>query len=310
VSYQRPENYKEWTNILVVHQNRVSYGECNYLPVEFIDPMFDIVIYGHEHESVIHEVKSKRFTVIQPGSTVRTSLREREVGDKYCYILNIRDGVQIEKIRLETVRPFIMENMRYLNENILKERIENLISGIDTIPLVRIKLEMEKNETMNKIKFGFHFKGRIANCGEILVFCKKTKKEEERVVGYIEEKKDVTDMLWETLKKMDLKAIPEVTVVDGIKKFVEKEDKSVFEKMVNDVVENALQGVMKDDLCGDDVESKIRHIKEDINRQELSKQLECNYNEGENKEKESKVEDFIFESEGEPSDGLTFTGML
>ena len=40
----------EWFNMLVLHQNRAKHGEKNYIPEYFIDNMFALVFWGHEHE--------------------------------------------------------------------------------------------------------------------------------------------------------------------------------------------------------------------------------------------------------------------
>ena len=56
-----------------------------YLPENFIQSFFDMVIWGHEHECLIDPVYNAEqgFYVVQPGSSVATSLCEGEAVPKY-----------------------------------------------------------------------------------------------------------------------------------------------------------------------------------------------------------------------------------
>ena len=69
-----------------VYYFRVKHGEKNYVPEQFIDEFFDLVIWGHEHECLIDPQQNpvKNFHVIQPGSPVATSLCEAESKPKYA----------------------------------------------------------------------------------------------------------------------------------------------------------------------------------------------------------------------------------
>ena len=69
-----------------------------------------------------------QFTVIQPGSTVATSLVEGEAKPKHVALLSIKDdNWKMESIPLTTVRPFL------LREVVLAEReIEALHAGDST----------------------------------------------------------------------------------------------------------------------------------------------------------------------------------
>lgn len=130
VTFHKPPDYRSWFNILVVHQNRVP-REKNYLPERFIDDFFDLVVYGHEHESTV--VKD-RLLILQPGSTVRTSWCGMEGGDKYVYILNIGDSPVLEHVRLRTVRPLLLGDVRIEDQESGEERIqmkiEEMIEGM------------------------------------------------------------------------------------------------------------------------------------------------------------------------------------
>ena len=58
----------------------------NYIPEQFIDEFFDLVVWGHEHECKIDPEHNpiKNFMVMQPGSPVATSLCEAEAKPKYA----------------------------------------------------------------------------------------------------------------------------------------------------------------------------------------------------------------------------------
>ena len=55
-----------------------------YLPENFLHSFFDMVIWGHEHECLIDPVYNAEqgFYVVQPGSSVATSLCEGEAVPK------------------------------------------------------------------------------------------------------------------------------------------------------------------------------------------------------------------------------------
>lgn len=51
------EDHDSWFNVLVVHQNRPRRSTLrttgSFLPVTYIPTFIDLVIWGHEHESLI-----------------------------------------------------------------------------------------------------------------------------------------------------------------------------------------------------------------------------------------------------------------
>ncbi|KCZ75155.1 DNA repair protein (mre11), partial [Anncaliia algerae PRA109] len=112
-------------SILMVHQNRREYTPKDYLPYEFLPNWFDLVIYGHEHESVI--VKYNSFILLQSGSTVRTSLSEKEVFDKFIYLLDTKEG-KLERIELKSTRKLFigsLENVEFEEEVV--DKINNML---------------------------------------------------------------------------------------------------------------------------------------------------------------------------------------
>jgi double-strand break repair protein MRE11 len=115
VKFFQPNVHKdEWFNLASVHQNHHAYTESGYLPESFLPEFLDLIIWGHEHECKIEpETNNERgFKVIQPGSSVATSLCQPETEAKHVTILSIT-GKEFthEPIRLKSVRPFVMREV-------------------------------------------------------------------------------------------------------------------------------------------------------------------------------------------------------
>ncbi|KAL4918340.1 Mre11 DNA-binding presumed domain-containing protein [Aspergillus aurantiobrunneus] len=112
VKFYRPSIQKDdWYNLICVHQNHHAYTETGYLPENFLPEFLDLVIWGHEHESLIHPRinPETKFRVIQPGSSVATSLVPGEAVAKHVAILSITGKeMKSEPVRLKSVRPFVM----------------------------------------------------------------------------------------------------------------------------------------------------------------------------------------------------------
>jgi len=74
----------------------------------------DLVVWGHEHECLIDPRYNPEmnFHVMQPGSSVATSLVPGESVSKHVAVLSITGReFKCEPIRLKTVRPFIMKEV-------------------------------------------------------------------------------------------------------------------------------------------------------------------------------------------------------
>ncbi|KAM0677793.1 hypothetical protein BDAP_001643 [Binucleata daphniae] len=259
VSFKRPVDFETYVNILVLHQNRVKRFEDDYVPPEIIDDWFDVIVYGHEHNPVMYQ-DNRGVTIIQCGSTVRTSLCEGELGDKFVYIMELENEIKIDKISLKSVRPFLMHSIK-INDNKeteITKYVDKMIEGF-YMPLVRLRVETT-GESVNKIKFGMNYKDRIANCNEILLFTKKRKP-----VNDIEKKSENQqkndDVLESLYKNLDLKALPEKLVIENLKKFIENNDKNIFNDLVKYVVKNTVESLNKDVLNHEDIEKQLLAMK-------------------------------------------------
>lgn len=82
-----------------------------------------MVIWGHEHECIINPRRNPEmgFDVIQPGSSIATSLAEGEAVPKHVGILSITGReYKMEPIRLKTVRPFAIKEVKLSDVKELK----------------------------------------------------------------------------------------------------------------------------------------------------------------------------------------------
>jgi double-strand break repair protein MRE11 len=96
VQFVRPkeEQGRMWFNILLFHQNRGIRGGLDSkggIPEAMLKGFgFDLVIWGNEHEQLMAPQPSEGFDIIQPGSTVMTSLSAGESNPKQYGILEVR----------------------------------------------------------------------------------------------------------------------------------------------------------------------------------------------------------------------------
>ena len=125
VKFYQPSTQKnDWFNLMSVHQNHHAYTETGYLSENFLPEFLDLVIWGHEHECIIDPRLNPEtsFKVMQPGSSVATSLVPGEAVAKHVAILSItgRDFVS-ENIRLKSVRPFVMKEISLQDDPTMKK---------------------------------------------------------------------------------------------------------------------------------------------------------------------------------------------
>ena len=84
----------------------------------------DLVVWGHEHECLIDPQRDHEmgFHIIQPGSTVATSLIAGEAAQKQVSVLKITGKeFQSETISLKTVRPFVTKDVILQDEPGMKK---------------------------------------------------------------------------------------------------------------------------------------------------------------------------------------------
>eukprot|EP00967_Tisochrysis_lutea_P075304 scaffold101451_cov24-Tisochrysis_lutea.AAC.2 len=205
----------KWFNLLAIHQNRIERGagvdKKGYVKESQLPSCMDIVIWGHEHKCEIgsgagNEAADNQFVVLQPGSTVATSLVEGEAEPKHLGLLELLGQKwKFTPILLETVRPFIIKDVilaehadeydfsdeqtltTFLEDQVtialaeVKERYpitpttkaaENRLK----YPLVRLRVDYTGFSTINPLRFGQRFVDSVANPTDILMFTRKPRK--------------------------------------------------------------------------------------------------------------------------------------
>ncbi|CCE90494.1 MRX complex nuclease subunit TDEL_0B03650 [Torulaspora delbrueckii] len=122
----------EWFNLMCVHQNHTGHTNTAFLPEQFLPEFLDLVIWGHEHECIPHLVHNptKKFDVLQPGSSVATSLCDAEAKPKNVFILELKyDTVpNLITIPLTTVRAFIMRSISLKDQEHLRPHDKDAIT--------------------------------------------------------------------------------------------------------------------------------------------------------------------------------------
>lgn len=231
VKFFQPSTQKDnWFNLMSVHQNRYvpkprlldiglmklhgshAYTEKGYLPENFLPDFLDLVVWGHEHECLIEPRfnAEMNFHIMQPGSSVATSLMPGEAVVKHVAILSITGKeFKSESIRLKTVRPFVMKEIilqeepgmkalamkesnrtditRHLvsivEEMIKEARAEWVAAQEDEqvdektipLPLVRLRVEFSapeggKFDCENPQRFSNRFIEKVANTNDVIQF--------------------------------------------------------------------------------------------------------------------------------------------
>ncbi|KAG5501074.1 hypothetical protein GH5_04668 [Leishmania sp. Ghana 2012 LV757] len=109
--YPKPVPGRKWFNILLLHQNRGVRGVATKNGV--MEGMLtgfgmDLVIWGNEHEQLMVPQPADGFDVVQPGSTIMTSLSAQECNPKQYGILEVRGtSYRLTPYTLRSVRPVV-----------------------------------------------------------------------------------------------------------------------------------------------------------------------------------------------------------
>ncbi|KAK5581926.1 hypothetical protein RB653_003506 [Dictyostelium firmibasis] len=272
VKLMRPmESKDEWFNILVLHQNRVAHNPKNYVHEKMIESFIDFVLWGHEHECLVNPQASSvgEFHISQPGSSVATALSEGESKDKFVGLLEVhKNQFRFKPFPLNSVRPFIMDQIILGNSNIhptqqndviqwIEQKVESMIElakeksrgkpNQSMLPLIRLKVDYTGYSTINPQKFGQRFQGRVANPNDVLLFHRKKptvsskkQKDGELDVNSIKEKEEdkikVADFITEFLGNTPsdrLQILSESDLYNSLQSFVEKDETDSILKMVD-----------------------------------------------------------------------------
>ncbi|CCK72292.1 MRX complex nuclease subunit KNAG_0J02110 [Huiozyma naganishii CBS 8797] len=145
----------EWFNLMLVHQNHTGHTNTAFLPEQFLPDFLDMVIWGHEHECIPNMVynPTKEFNVLQPGSSVATSLCDAEAKPKYAFIMEINyknKQPKLTPIPLNTIRTFKMKNIALKDVPDLNPHDKEAISKY-LVEQVEQMIEEANQETRQKL---------------------------------------------------------------------------------------------------------------------------------------------------------------
>ncbi|KAG4305225.1 hypothetical protein PORY_001395 [Pneumocystis oryctolagi] len=302
VRFMRPDvDPNSWFNVIAVHQNHTSHTETGYLPENFIPNFFDLVLWGHEHECVIDPVYNpqQNFYVVQPGSSVATSLCPGEAVSKHIAIFSISEkSFSMEKIRLKSVRPFIMKDISLCENTTIKPNTNNksivttfLIEKVQEaieealnewrsfqescykeppLPLIRLKVEYSlEYQVENPQRFSNRFVGKVANPNDIVKFYmkkrNKTAKSSQFNIESLNVKLEnikVEDLVKEFLSVQSLICLPEHELGEAVTRFIEKDDREALKCFVTTHVDNQIKLLTKNLVTEENLEEELKKQKQ------------------------------------------------
>lgn len=134
-----------WFNLLVLHQNRVTRGISRGISETLLPPWLDYVVWGHEHDS-IPDLTLTSPPVVQPGSTVATSLSAGESKQKHAILLEVYRGkLKHRPVPLYTVRNFRFDDVSLSAQSNLSETEPASVSSFleDSVKTMAAELETE-----------------------------------------------------------------------------------------------------------------------------------------------------------------------
>ncbi|KAI0407042.1 double-strand break repair protein mus-23 [Xylaria palmicola] len=238
VKWFRPNQQSaDWFNLLAVHQNHHAHTATSYLPENMLPEWLNLVVWGHEHECLIDPRHNPEtgFHVMQPGSSVATSLVPGEAVPKHVAVVSVTGkDFTVETHRLKTVRPFVtgeiilatderFEGLEKKKDNraeltrrlmaIVAEMIEEANDEWDSLqdgnvnederprPLIRLKVEYTAPEgghydIENPQRFSNRFSDKVANTNDVVYFYRK-KTVQKRATGINELPEEVVANLAE-----------------------------------------------------------------------------------------------------------------
>lgn len=215
VKFYKPRvQEKDWFHLMAVHQNHHAHSDTNYLPENFLPEFLDLVVWGHEHECVIEpRLNTERgFQVMQPGSSIATSLVPGEAVPKHVAVVSITGKeFSVETHRIKSVRPFITQELVLATDHRFKAlakmkdnraklgmKLTEVVNGLIQeatdewlaiqeedvqpedipLPLIRLKIEYSapdggKFDVENPQRFSNRFVGKVANSGDVVQFYRK-----------------------------------------------------------------------------------------------------------------------------------------
>ncbi|KAF0897708.1 hypothetical protein E2562_000424 [Oryza meyeriana var. granulata] len=281
IEWMQADSEDDWFNLFVLHQKRRKGSSTNGINEQILPRFLDLVIWGHEHECLIdpQEVPGKGFHIIQPGSSVATSLSNAEAKPKHVVLLEIK-GRQYRQtnVPLKSIRPFEYAEVSLKdqlgvepnNEEALYEHFDKIVSNLidktatsgsdHKLPLVRVKVDYSGFSTIIPQRFGQKYVGKVANPSDILLLSRSAQSHREHTDG--SEELGLNDLDQQTIEALIAESNLEMQILgkndlnSALHDFVGKDDNMAFHSCLEKNVEaakNKLTSAAKDFKAEEDM---------------------------------------------------------
>ena len=278
VSFQKPAD-PDFFHLLCIHQNHHRRTVTSYVPEDFLPLFLNFVFWGHEHECVPFPQYNPAtgFDTLQAGSSVATSLSDGEAAQKHVFLLDVcGTKYGLTALPLRTVRPFVMADVSLRAEGfapgpaskadisaLLLEKVSNLIADArdrsraaggpsDLLPLVRLRVDRSGDyDVENSLRFLNRFVGKVANVKDIVHYYTRKTADRQPSTSAIDattatadepvQKVTIQHLLKEHLGQSALHLVPEDGMLDMTRRFIEQDDRLIFQDFVVQTVDRATE---------------------------------------------------------------------
>jgi double-strand break repair protein MRE11 len=283
-------------HILLLHQNRYKgqgtpHESC--LPEHWVPDFIDLVVWGNEHESLpeSNAIPTMKCRVVQPGSTVATSLIAAEARPKHAVLIDIGPSVcDVSAVPLTSPRQFfftqvdLSEHCRDSEEAeiFLRQLIQDCLQQAHALPLVRIKAEVTGFDHVRVSQINSEYADRIANKRILTTWKRRVNSEQLQELHC--ERTEVLDMIQDHLNAANFQVFSSEMFKETLQAAVEHGSAKDFCQLWDSRVSEMTQGCSQVELGALDIAEvlsrlnftqKKPHLKRGLvpSQQECSKRL-------------------------------------
>mmetsp|Transcript_3378 Transcript_3378/g.6944 ORF Transcript_3378/g.6944 Transcript_3378/m.6944 type:complete len:477 (+) Transcript_3378:1287-2717(+) len=251
-------------HILLLHQNRYKgqgqgtpHEYC--LPEHWIPDFIDIVIWGNEHESMpdSQAFPIMKCRVIQPGSTVPTSLIAAEAKPKHAILIEAGwERTEIITIPLTTPRQFFFTQLELSEicrtsdeaEAYIRRLLDSFLSEAHGLPLIRIKAEVTGFEHVRVSQINSEYSDKVANKKVLATWKRRVVADTTSEVLLHCEKTELLDLIQDQINSMPLELFSPTLFQDALKASVEHGSSKDFDQLWDSRVSEMTQACAEVEL--------------------------------------------------------------
>ncbi|XBW37505.1 hypothetical protein QEN19_003086 [Hanseniaspora menglaensis] len=243
-------------NLLLLHQNRSSNINKNYLNENLLPDFLDLLVWGHEHECIpdLAYNSLKNFNILQPGSTVQTSFHESELKTKSAFLLDFKDNTYtIYPIPLKSVRPMKVRSLSLKESNVPKdlEQITKIV--VDTVEemlhdvekdIIKQELNLERRINAGK----FDKANFLIKPSELTFFGELSKSSKKKLLPLIRLKIDYTgyeDISFRSINNRFMGKVANPATVLKLSKTYARKQKNVNDQSKFNAIDQKFEGNLK-----------------------------------------------------------------